>query len=139
MAAEMRYNPPGRTRQKEPRVTAGRHLLGRPLRALLGRRRDPPPHTHRLELPPQLTADESVPTGRCACGAVGILLRDLAGPEWAWLSVLAPDQADRVVWLPPEEYEAALHRVSQAPAGRRRRRGAGSCWSPSVVGLRAKR
>ena len=40
-----------------------------------------------------------------------MLLRDMAGPEWAWLGVVAPELAERVVWLSSGQYAAALHEV----------------------------
>jgi hypothetical protein len=91
-------------------VTARPHLLVQRLRALF-RRHVPLPHEHRLDLPPALVPGEPLPTGRCTCGAIGVFLRDLAGPEWAWLGVVAPDLAEGVVWLSPGQYAAALHGV----------------------------
>jgi hypothetical protein len=99
-------------------VVAARHTLQERFRALLGRSRavPPPAHTHRLELPPERLPGESVPTGRCACGAIGIAVRDLAGREWSWLRVVAPDLEDRVAWLAPGEYAAALQQTAAAGA-----------------------
>jgi hypothetical protein len=100
-------------------VTAGLQPLGQRLRAQLrlSRAPSPPQHVHRLDLPPERAPGASVPTGRCDCGAIGIPFPELAGPEWEWLQVVAPDLADRVVWLPPGQYAAALHRVSQQLEG----------------------
>jgi hypothetical protein len=96
---------------KEPRVTARPHLLVERLRALLWRPQSPPSHLHRLDLPLALVPGEPLPTGRCTCGAIGLLLRDVVGPEWAWLGVVAPELAGRVVWLSSGQYAAALHEV----------------------------
>lgn len=96
-------------------MAGGQQLVER-ARALL-RRRAEPPHEHRLDLPPEQVPGEPVPTGRCACGAIGMFLRDLAGPEWAWLGVVAPDLAERVVWLSPGQYAAALHQVPPQAEG----------------------
>jgi hypothetical protein len=92
-------------------VTARPHLLVERLRALLRRPQLPPSHLHRMDLLPEQVPGEPVPTGRCTCGAIGMLLRELAGAEWAWLGVVAPELAEAVVWLSPGEYATALDQV----------------------------
>jgi hypothetical protein len=93
-------------------VATGRRRLVERLRPLLGLS-----HVHRLDLPPERAPGSQVPTGRCDCGAVGIRLRDLAGPAWSWLGAVAPDLEERVVWLPPGQYAAALHRLPRLDGG----------------------